>query len=52
MTSKFELSKLKYDECNQFGVKKKPMKRHVTCSKMRFAKEVKFSGPYGSLGVI
>ena len=32
--------------------KKKPMKRHVTCPKVRFGKKVMFSGPYGSLEVI
>ena len=29
-----------------------PMKRHITWTKVRFGKEVKFSGPYGSLEVI
>ena len=28
------------------------MKMHITCTKVRFGKEVKFSGPYGSLEVI
>ena len=31
---------------------KKPMKRHITCPKVRFGKKVMFSGPYGSLEVI
>ena len=31
---------------------KKPMKRHITCLKVRFGKKVMFSGPYGSLEVI
>ena len=31
---------------------KKPMKRHITCPKVRFGKEVMFSGPHGSLEVI
>ena len=31
---------------------KKSMRRHITCPKVRFGKEVKFWGPYGSLEVI
>ena len=34
------------------AVKKKPIKRHITCPKVRFGKKVMFSGPYGSLEVI
>ena len=44
--------KLKADEPNQVSVKKKPIKRHTTCPKVRFGKKVMFSGPYGSLEVI
>ena len=32
--------------------KKKPMKRHITCPKVKFGKKVIFSGPYGSIEVI
>ena len=34
------------------AVKKNPIKRHITCPKVRFGKKVMFSGPYGSLEVI
>ena len=39
------VTQLKSDECNQLSVKKKHIKRHITCPKVRFGKEVNFSGP-------
>ena len=44
----FSDSKLKSDRHNRLS-DKKPMKRHITCPKVRFGMKVKFSGPYGSL---
>ena len=44
--------KIKSDERNQLGIQKNLKKRQVTSPKVRFGKEVKFSGPYGSLEVI
>ena len=38
--------------CAIDSVLKKPMKRHITCPKVRFGKKVTFTGHYWSLEVI
>ena len=51
MTSKFRDSKLKSDELNHLSIKKNLWKDMLHAPKLD-CKEVKFSGPYGSLEVI
>ena len=48
----FVASNLNLTSTIESVVSKKPMKRHITCPKVRFGKKVKFSGPYWSLEVI